>query len=166
MSEYQALIALGSNLAKPVEQLKGAIACLKKNNAIAIVAVSHFYRTAPVGYANQPDFINAAICVQTSLTPMGLLRVLNQIEDDFGRVRTFQNAPRTLDLDLIDYAEQIWNTERLILPHPRAHERGFVLQPLSDMVPKHHLGQYGRIEQLLQQVDVSDIECLADLAWE
>ena len=96
---------------------------------------------------------------------MVLLRVLNQIEAEFGRERSFQNAPRTLDLDLIDYAGQQWQTERLVLPHPRAHERGFVLIPLADMVPEHVLGAHGQVVQLLQGMDVSDIERLDTLAW-
>ncbi|AUZ04420.1 MULTISPECIES: 2-amino-4-hydroxy-6-hydroxymethyldihydropteridine diphosphokinase [Vitreoscilla] len=163
MLKYTALIALGSNLSEPVAQVQRAIDCLKKHNAIDIIASSRLYRTAPVGYLDQPDFINAAVQIETTLEPMLLLQLLNQVEADFGRERTFQNAPRTLDLDIIDYAGQIWNTERLTLPHPRAHERGFVLMPLHDIVPNVYLGEKGSVADLLAQVDVSDIECLHDV---
>ncbi|UOO91273.1 2-amino-4-hydroxy-6-hydroxymethyldihydropteridine diphosphokinase [Vitreoscilla massiliensis] len=160
-----ALIALGSNLSEPVTQIQRAIKCLAEQEHISLQAASALYRTAPVGYTDQPDFINAAVHIETSLAPMVLLRVLNQIEAEFGRERSFQNAPRTLDLDMIDYAGQQWQTERLVLPHPRAHERGFVLIPLADIVPKHELGAHGSVLQLLQGVDVSDIERLSVPAW-
>ena len=162
---HSALIALGSNLSEPVTQIQRAISRLAQETGIRLQAASALYRTAPVGYADQPDFINAAVHIETSLAPMVLLRLLNQIEAEFGRERSFQNAPRTLDLDLIDYAGQRWQTERLVLPHPRAHERGFVLIPLADMVPEHVLGAHGQVVQLLQGVDVSDIERLSTLAW-
>ena len=165
MMTYSALIALGSNLSEPVTQIQRAISCLSQQANIRLQAASALYRTAPVGYTDQPDFINAAVHIETSLAPMVLLRVLNQIEAEFGRERSFQNAPRTLDLDLIDYAGQQWQTERLVLPHPRAHERGFVLIPLADMVPEHALGAHGQVAQLLQGVDVSDIERLGEPAW-
>ena len=165
MMMHSALIALGSNLSEPVTQIQRAISRLAQETGIRLQAASALYRTAPVGYADQADFINAAVHIETSLAPMVLLRVLNQIEAEFGRERSFQNAPRTLDLDLIDYAGQRWQTERLVLPHPRAHERGFVLIPLADMVPEHVLGAHGQVVQLLQGVDVSDIERLNTLSW-
>ena len=165
MMMHSALIALGSNLSEPVTQIQRAISRLAQETGIRLQAASALYRTAPVGYADQADFINAAVHIETSLAPMVLLRLLNQIEAEFGRERSFQNAPRTLDLDLIDYAGQRWQTERLVLPHPRAHERGFVLIPLADMVPEHVLGAHGQVVQLLQGVDVSDIERLNTLAW-
>ena len=151
MMTDSALIALGSNLSEPVTQIQRAIKRLSEQEHICLQAASALYRTAPVGYTDQPDFINAAVHIETSLAPMVLLRVLNQIEAEFGRERSFQNAPRTLDLDMIDYAGQLWQTERLVLPHPRAHERGFVLIPLADIVPNHELGAHGSVQQLLQQ---------------
>ena len=165
MMTDSALIALGSNLSEPVTQIQRAIKRLSEQEHICLQAASALYRTAPVGYTDQPDFINAAVHIETSLAPMVLLRVLNQIEAEFGRERSFQNAPRTLDLDMIDYAGQLWQTERLVLPHPRAHERGFVLIPLADIVPNHELGAHGSVRQLLQGVDVSDIERLSAPAW-
>ena len=165
MMRDSALIALGSNLSEPVTQIQRAIKRLSEQEHICLQAASALYRTAPVGYTDQPDFINAAVHIETSLAPMVLLRVLNQIEAEFGRERSFQNAPRTLDLDMIDYAGQLWQTERLVLPHPRAHERGFVLIPLADIVPNHELGAHGSVRQLLQGVDVSDIERLSAPAW-
>ena len=102
MMTHSALISLGSNLSEPVTQIQRAISCLAQQAGIRLQAASALYHTAPVGYADQPDFINAAVHIETSLSPMVLLRVLNQIEAEFGRERSFQNAPRTLDLDLID----------------------------------------------------------------
>lgn len=161
---HTALIALGSNLAEPVAQIQRAIKSLDGHENISVQAASALYRTAPVGYANQPDFINAAVLIETSLAPMVLLRVLNQIEAAFGRERSFQNAPRTLDLDMIDYDHHQWQTADLILPHPRAHERGFVLAPLADIVPEYVLGAHGAVKDLLVALDVSDIQRLDEPA--
>ena len=164
MSE-KVLIALGSNLSEPVNQIQNAINYLNKQSGVKVVAVSRLYRTAPVGYIDQPDFVNAAVHIETDLTPMVLLQMLNRIEAEFGRERSFQNAPRTLDLDIIDYHNQVWQTERLSLPHPRAHERAFVLAPLADIVPYRVLGKHGRIKDLLASLDVSDIHVLEHSAW-
>ena len=161
----QVYIALGSNLKQPVGQLQQALARLAAHPAICLLAQSSFYQTVPVGYADQPDFVNAVALLATELPPPELLAVLQEVETVAGRVRSFRNAPRTLDLDLIDYAGQQWQTERLVLPHPRAHERGFVLIPLADMVPEHALGAHGQVMQLLQGIDVSDIERLNGPAW-
>lgn len=135
----QAIIALGSNLEQPVSQLQNALAALAAHPQVQVLAASSFYRTAPVGYADQPDFINAVALLSTDLPAAELLALLHQTEAAAGRVRSFRNAPRTLDLDLIDYAGQTLDSPALQLPHPRAHQRGFVMIPLAEIAPQHIL---------------------------
>ncbi|MBH5329356.1 2-amino-4-hydroxy-6-hydroxymethyldihydropteridine diphosphokinase [Eikenella sp. S3360] len=135
----QAIIALGSNLEQPERQLQAALDKLAAQPQIEVRAVSSFYRTAPVGYAEQPDFVNAVALLATDLLASELLALLQSIEAAAGRVRTFRNAPRTLDLDIIDYAGQTLAAPDLQLPHPRAHQRGFVMIPLAEIAPQHLL---------------------------
>ena len=130
-----AVIALGSNLDRPQEQIKAALEAISRHPQIELNRVSSLYITAPVGYADQPDFVNAVCIVQTALDGRELLAVLNRIEDDFGRRRSFRNAPRTLDLDIIDYNGETSSDPHLTLPHPRAHERSFVMCPLAEIAP-------------------------------
>lgn len=143
-----AYIALGSNLAEPEIQLRRALSALGEVDGVVLRAVSSFYRTAPVGYLEQPDFVNAVACVQTELAPLALLHVLHDIEAAAGRERHFRNAPRTLDLDLIDFDGESRATAFLVLPHPRAHERGFVMRPLADIAPDYVVGVHGRAADL------------------
>lgn len=135
----QAVIALGSNLEEPERQLQNALDALAAQPRVEVRAVSSFYRTAPVGYAEQPDFVNAVALLATDLPAPELLALLQQTEAAAGRVRTFRNAPRTLDLDIIDYAGQTLDTPDLQLPHPRAHQRSFVMIPLAEIAPQHIL---------------------------
>lgn len=143
-----AVIALGSNLQQPAQQIRAALAALAAHPQIQIERTSSLYLTAPVGYADQPDFVNAVCAVQTSLDAVALLAVLNQIETNFGRERTFRNAPRTLDLDIIDYNHENSEDPHLTLPHPRAHERSFVMVPLAEILPDFELGQHGKAADL------------------
>ena len=99
-------------------------------------------------YDNQPDFVNAVCSVRTSLDGVSLLAVLNRIEADFGRERTFRNAPRTLDLDIIDFDGISSSDPHLTLPHQRAHERSFVMKPLAEILPDFVLGGHGRAADL------------------
>ncbi|WP_317890534.1 2-amino-4-hydroxy-6-hydroxymethyldihydropteridine diphosphokinase [Acidicapsa ligni] len=134
-----AYIALGSNLPSPAgspqETLSAALTRLRGLGSLT--ACSSFYLTRPVGYADQPSFLNAAAALQTSLEPQALLEHLLEIEHSFGRDRTngIPNGPRTLDLDLILYGDRIIHTETLHLPHPRMAERSFVLVPLAEIAP-------------------------------
>lgn len=149
-----AIIALGSNLDNPQEQIKQAIAAIKKLPEIVSLTVSSLYCSTPVGYKEQPDFINAVALakVHANCTAEQLLHVLQQIEQDFGRVRSFQNAPRTLDLDLIDFNHEISHDALLTLPHPRAHERSFVMQPLAEIAPDYPIGTHGCAADLATQL--------------
>ena len=143
-----AVIALGSNLAEPARQVRAALSALEAHPQIQIEKTSSLYVTAPVGYDNPPDFVNAVCSVRTSLDGVSLLAVLNRIEADFGRERTFRNAPRTLDLDIIDFDGISSNDPHLTLPHPRAHERSFVMKPLAEILPDFVLGGHGRAADL------------------
>jgi len=143
-----AVIALGSNLAEPVRQVRAALSALEAHPQIQIEKTSSLYVTAPVGYDDQPDFVNAVCSVRTSLDGVSLLAVLNRIEADFGRERTFRNAPRILDLDIIDFDGISSDDPHLTLPHPRAHERSFVMKPLAEILPDFVLGGHGRAADL------------------
>ena len=130
-----AFVGLGSNLDNPVRQVESALGELDTLPQTRLLKRSSLYRTAPVGYADQPDFINAVAQLETELAAERLLEELQAIESRHGRVRTFPNAPRTLDLDLLLFGEVVLQSERLTLPHPRMHERSFVLDPLREIAP-------------------------------
>lgn len=153
-----AVIALGSNLQNPAEQVKAALAALGAHRSIKLEKSSSLYLTTPVGYADQPDFINAVCLVNTSLDADALLNVLHGIEQQFGRERSFRNAPRTLDLDIIDYGHQLSDNPRLTLPHPRAHERAFVMVPLAEIAPGYPIGKHGTAAELATALGNSGIE--------
>lgn len=146
---HKAFIALGSNLQDPATQIAAALAALDQLPESQVISRSSLYQTAPVGYDQQPDFINAAATLMTSLEPLALLRALLALETQFGRERPFPNAPRVLDLDLLLYDDLVMNTPELTLPHPRMHERAFVLLPLSEIAPELIIPDKGRITGLL-----------------
>lgn len=152
-----AIIALGSNLENPAAQVTEALKKISEHEGITLIKASSLYATDPVGYTDQPEFINAVALIETSLTPEALLTQLLEIENQFGRVRSFANAPRVLDLDLIDYNHQQQNTEFLVLPHPRAHERAFVMKPLAEIAPDYCLGNLQKAEQILATLDLAGI---------
>jgi 2-amino-4-hydroxy-6-hydroxymethyldihydropteridine diphosphokinase len=131
-----AYVAFGANLGEPVETLRSAAAALGGRPGIELVAGSPIYRARPIGPPGQPDFANAAARVETTLGADELLDVLLAVEAEFGRVRDVRWGPRTLDLDLIWYEGAVSDDARLTLPHPRAHEREFVLRPLCDIAPE------------------------------
>lgn len=161
-STHFAVIALGSNLAEPARQVRAALSALEAHPQIQIEKTSSLYVTAPVGYDNQPDFVNAVCSVRTSLDGVSLLAVLNRIEADFWRERTFRNAPRTLDLDIIDFDGISSNDPHLTLPHPRAHERSFVMKPLAEILPDFVLGGHGRAADLAAALGEEGIRLLEE----
>lgn len=130
-----AYVALGANLDDPVRQVELAFAELARLPQSQLIARSSLYLSKPVGYAEQPDFINAVAQMNTQLPPHGLLDALLAIELRHGRRREFRNAPRTLDLDLLLYNGLVMDDPGLHLPHPRMHERLFVLAPLTEIAP-------------------------------
>jgi 2-amino-4-hydroxy-6-hydroxymethyldihydropteridine diphosphokinase len=131
----RAAVALGSNLADPQAQVNRGFDEIAALPHTRLIARSRLYRTAPVGYADQPDFVNACALVETSLAPRALLDALLAVEKRHGRVRGIPNGPRTLDLDIVVYGDCVIDEPGLKVPHPRAHERAFVLEPLLDVWP-------------------------------
>lgn len=131
----QAVLSIGSNQGDSAEILRGAVSALALLPKTRVLRASRVYRTAPWGYLDQPDFLNADLLIETGLSPSALLGACLGIEAAFDRVRTFPNAPRTLDIDLIIMQDVRMNTPELTLPHPRFLERAFVLVPLNDLFP-------------------------------
>ena len=155
-----ALIGIGANLGDAQQTLLDALAELKSNPGVLSVQSSRFYASDPVD-AQGPVFVNAVASIETTLAPICLLDVLQTIEHEHGRVRPYRNAPRTLDLDLLWYDGIEITTPRLILPHPRMHQRAFVLKPLKELVPDLPLRQ-GSIDLLLKACSDQKIWLLQD----
>ncbi|HEA0347907.1 TPA: 2-amino-4-hydroxy-6-hydroxymethyldihydropteridine diphosphokinase [Salmonella enterica] len=132
-----AYIALGSNLASPLEQVNAALKAIADIPDSRIVAVSSFYRTPPLGPQDQPDYLNAAVALDTALAPEELLNYTQRIERQQGRERKAERwGPRTLDIDIILFGDKIINTERLTVPHYDMKNRGFMLWPLFEVAPE------------------------------
>jgi len=139
MTNNRIILGVGANLVPDgygsvVEGLAAAIAMLGPAG-VEPVAQSRWFETAPVPISDQPWFVNAVIVAQTRLTPLETLKCLHAIESRFGRTRTIRNEARVLDIDLLDYAGLLHDDDHLTLPHPRMHERAFVLLPLRDVAP-------------------------------
>jgi 2-amino-4-hydroxy-6-hydroxymethyldihydropteridine diphosphokinase len=148
----RAYVALGSNLGNPVSTVEDAIDAMAALRGSLLKAISSLYRTAPVGLKHQPDFINAVVALDTRLGPRELLDELFALEARFGRIRepgSVKNAPRTLDLDLLLQGETVQDDPELTLPHPRMHERAFVLAPLAEIAPNLIVPGHGPIADLL-----------------
>ena len=148
----RAFIALGANLGNPVQQLEAALALIAQLPQSQLVARSSFYASAPVGYADQPDFVNAVCAIDTDLPASELLAAMLALEHDLGRERSFKNAPRTLDLDLILYGDAQMHLPQLTVPHPRMHERAFVLLPLLEIEPNAQIAGRGRADDYISSV--------------
>jgi 2-amino-4-hydroxy-6-hydroxymethyldihydropteridine diphosphokinase len=144
-----AYVGIGSNLESPRAHVEAALADLDRVPDTRVVKRSSLYRSAPVGYASQPEFVNAVAELSTGLPAERLLGELQQIEAAHGRLRSFRDAPRTLDLDLLLYDDEVRCSPSLTLPHPRMHERAFVLQPLVEIAPAVSVPQRGRAADLL-----------------
>ena len=142
------VIALGANLGEPRTQVTRAIGELRK--LLNVIAVSSFYETAPFGVPDsQPNYINAVLIGETEQKPLDLMKALLEVENSLGRTRSFQNAARLIDIDIIDLGGLFMESESLTLPHPRAHERRFVLEPWLEIDPSAHLPGRGPISELL-----------------
>jgi 2-amino-4-hydroxy-6-hydroxymethyldihydropteridine diphosphokinase len=159
-----AYIALGSNLEQPQRQLQAGFDALRRLPGTQLLQQSSLYRSAPVGYANQPDFVNAVAAIRTALEARALLDALLVLEREHGRVREFPNAPRTLDLDIALYGEQVILEPGLTVPHPRMHHRAFVLVPLAEIAPDALVPGHGRVRDLLAAVDITSVTVLKVLA--
>jgi 2-amino-4-hydroxy-6-hydroxymethyldihydropteridine diphosphokinase len=145
----RAAVALGSNLEDPDAQVRRAFDELAALPETEVLRTSPLYRTAPVGYVDQPDFVNACALVETRLAPRALLDELLALEKRHGRVREIANGPRTLDLDIVLYGDRVIDEPGLKVPHPRAHERAFVLKPLLDVWPDAVIPGRGRAADLV-----------------
>jgi 2-amino-4-hydroxy-6-hydroxymethyldihydropteridine diphosphokinase len=156
----RAFVALGANLGDPVRQVEAATAAIAALPRTRLVRRSSLYRTAPVGYRDQPDFINAVVEIETALGPRALLDALLAIERAAGRVREFPNAPRTLDLDVLAYGGRTVHEPGLTIPHPRLHERAFVLLPLAEIAPELEIAGRGRSADLARSVGAAGVERL------
>ena len=150
-TQHIAYIALGSNLQNPVLQVKQALIALSQLTQSTLIQASSLYQSEPVGYENQPDFINAVAKLNTLLSPTLLLEALLDIENQTGRERPFANAPRVLDCDLLCYDDIEMQSQKLTLPHPRMHLRGFVLLPLAEIAPDLSIAHHGNVVKLAQK---------------
>jgi 2-amino-4-hydroxy-6-hydroxymethyldihydropteridine diphosphokinase len=147
---HHAYIGLGSNLGESCDQLQRALADIAALPDTRLRAQSSFYRSAPVGYLDQPDFVNAVARIETMLMPQALLAALLHIEHRHGRERAFLNAPRTLDLDVLLYDDLHLHEHGLTIPHPQMHLRAFVLLPLLEISPDCAIPAIGLAQRAMQ----------------
>jgi len=134
-TDIRAYIGLGTNMGDRIGYLRAALEELGRVPDIRVLGVSPVYETAPVGLVEQPDFLNAVVAVRACLAPIALLREMQRIEDRLERTRAERWGPRTIDLDLLFYGDAVIEEEDLVVPHPRLHERAFVLVPMCDLAP-------------------------------
>ncbi len=144
-----AYVGLGANIGNPRRQLRTALDELNGLPKTRITASSSLYRSAPLDYVDQPEFLNAVAQIDTDLAPEALLDRLQEIEQRHGRERPFAGAPRTLDLDLLLYGDETIHSVRLTVPHPRMHQRAFVLKPLTEIAPQAAIPGHGKASELL-----------------
>ena len=145
-------LALGTNLGNRLANLKAARAALTPQ--MDLKALSHIYETPPWGYTEQDKFLNQVLKVETYLEPLPLLKHLKRLEVALGRVPSFENGPRLIDLDILFYDDLVMNTPELVIPHPRLHERAFVLVPLNDIAPDLVHPEFRKtVSKLLKEVD-------------
>ncbi|MFF3910957.1 2-amino-4-hydroxy-6-hydroxymethyldihydropteridine diphosphokinase [Streptomyces sp. NPDC001848] len=161
----RAVISIGSNLGNRLENLQGAIDALEDTPGVRVKAVSPVYETEPWGVApgSQPTYFNAVVVVKTTLPPSSLLERAHAVEEAFHRVRDERWGARTLDVDIVAYAEVVSDDPVLTLPHPRAHERAFVLAPWHDLDPEAQLPGRGPVAHLLDTVTRQGVTPRADL---
>lgn len=161
----RAVISLGSNLGNRLETLQGAIDALEDTPGVRVKGVSPVYETEPWGVepGNQPSYFNAVVVLKTTLPPSSLLERAHAVEEAFHRIREERWGARTLDVDIVAYAEEISDDPGLTLPHPRAHERAFVLAPWHDLDPEAQLPGRGAVAGLLTTVTMQGVAPRADL---
>jgi 2-amino-4-hydroxy-6-hydroxymethyldihydropteridine diphosphokinase len=163
MVRQAAFIGLGSNLDDPRTQVLRALQALEGLPQSRLVAYSSLYRSAPVGYLEQPDFVNAVAQIKTGLAPRELLDALLELERECGRTREFRNAPRTLDLDILLYGNLRHHEHGLTVPHPQMHLRAFVLQPLLEIAPDCMIPGVGSAAGAMRQCMGQQLERIADV---
>ena len=153
-------VGIGSNLKDPKSQVRQGISDVGNTGGLRILTASSFYISKPVGRLDQPNFVNAVIKIDTEKSPLELLHLLLAIEDRRGRMRAAKNAPRTLDLDILLYGSDIISEEKLSVPHPRMHERAFVLVPLLEIAPNVTIADRGRVSDLIKKVTTEGVKKL------
>ena len=158
-----AVLGLGSNVGDRMAHLQSAVDALDKNDNVDVLEVSPVYETDPVGGPDQDPYLNAVVRIATLLDPRDLLALAHELEDARGRERTEHWGPRTLDVDLVWFRSYIVNTTPLTLPHPRAHERAFVLAPWADIDPDAEVQGKGTVRDLLAQVPHEGVRRRDDL---
>ena len=151
------VLSLGGNLGDRWHSLQAAVAALRATRGLALTGVSGVWETAPVGVVEQPDFLNIVVLATSTLSPDELLARAQAIEVALGRVRTIPGGPRTVDVDLIQVGACVLTGRRLTLPHPRAHERAFVLVPWLEADPDAELVGHGRVAGLIAGLDVTGV---------
>lgn len=156
----RALLGLGANLGERENTLKNALSSLNALPGTQVTRVSSLYETAPVGYADQPDFLNAVAEVETELSAHALLGACLGIEAALGRRRSFRNAPRVVDIDLLRFGSLHCNQPELILPHPRMEERAFVLIPLAELFPDKKIDGWD-FAPCLEKTSTKDVRCFS-----
>lgn len=161
----RAVISLGSNLGNRLETLQGAVDALEDTPGVRVKAVSPVYETEPWGVepGSQPSYFNAVVVLRTTLPPSSLLERAHAVEEAFHRVRDERWGPRTIDVDIVAYADAVSDDPVLTLPHPRAHERAFVLAPWHDVDPEAQLPGHGAVARLLEALTREGVAPRADL---
>lgn len=155
-----AFLGLGSNLDDPASQVQAAIHEIDEIPDAEVVKTSSLYQTAPVGIIDQPPFVNAVVQIETTLSPHDLLQRLLDIEGRHARVRNEKNGPRTLDLDILIFNGQRIDDVKLTTPHPRMHERAFVLVPLLEIAPEAYIPGKGYAQEFLSRMDAGGVHRL------
>jgi 2-amino-4-hydroxy-6-hydroxymethyldihydropteridine diphosphokinase len=153
----RAYVGMGSNLEDPLRQIESAMTAVEALPGSRLVARSALYWSDPVGPPGQPRYVNAVVCIETGLSAQGLLQELQAVERRQGRVRGERWGARTLDLDLLVYGDLVIDTPELTVPHPRLHERAFVLVPLHDIEPDLSIPGVGTVAQLCRAIDRSGV---------
>ena len=158
-----AFVGLGSNLSDPCNQVLRAMQALQSLPHTRMVARSSLYRSAPIGYLQQPDFINAVAQLETALSPRALLDALLALEQACGRTRDVHNGPRTLDLDLLLYDDLQHHEHGLTLPHPQMHQRAFVMRPLLEIAPDCRIPGVSLAAEAMRQCGDQQLEKIPDV---
>ncbi len=159
-------IGLGSNLVNPAQQIQQAKQAIAQLPSTKGLLMSSLYSSPPMGPQDQPDYINAVIALDTTLSPHELLDTLQQIEQQQGRVRSRHWGERTLDLDILLYDNDVISDARLTIPHPGIAERAFVLYPLAEIAPEIEIPKHGKIANLLPLCDKNGLERITDNLYE
>ena len=165
MDEKTAYLSLGANIGDTRSNLRAAVSALDRDRDCRVTTVSSLYSTAPVGFDDQPDFLNAAVAIRTPLSPAELLALCNRIERQIGRKRTIRWGPRVIDIDILLYNDVVAHERGLVLPHPRMMDRAFVLAPLAEIAPETELEGGVSARDAAGRIDSDGIELIEGPTW-